>query len=536
MPTYATEIIEQSERKRVIDRKEICLPEINAVRATLLRMIRFLCEVNDDYDIDYSNTLSVSRNRLLTEPVYFSEHAHELGKLLQQFHAPQHYGDRFHQDYKKLLLELERLTLLDNPLHQLIADNLEDAVTSNSNMKIWCYRHAREAYRRVAQEKLRLELNEDWFIHSVSMYEELRPFNDLLLVGPLRARGWNRVPDVIVSAPRFETLRQLIWDGMSDDPHLGYDPVLQIRQHVQEADIDRTDADKGVARPSMIQRAFVSNVYRVGNSDAVDDPFELEDEFQWQSNMREEDRMSRAMIMTLSNGTHVCWAPRTKLLSYSRSDVLHPVAARSALVDLTAGMYVVIEIDAGQEGHDVLDMYESMYTHAWRAKLQQRIESDPKDLVRKLRMRGLNLKTLPTRVLLWATVDAPRKQEHFEILIDELGLANYDPERKVMRHGANFATRAFKVISKGWGKAISLGREVSERIENKRTDLLNSAADELSSLSQESDKFDYTLCTGEESDGVLQFNKLVDIEYGFMVPNEYVREIVDRTEVDKWRL
>jgi hypothetical protein len=92
------------------------------------------------------------------------------------------------------------------------------------------------------------------------------------------------------------------------------------------------------------------------------------------------------------------------------------------------------------------------------------------------------------------------------------------------------------VISKGWGKAISLGREVSERIENKRTDLLNSAADELSSLSQESDKFDYTLCTGEESDGVLQFNKLVDIEYGFMVPNEYVREIVDRTEVDKWRL
>lgn len=537
MQTFASDLLEHAQRERSIHRRELCLPEVNELRLIMSRAIRFLHETNDEYDVDFAGSLSVYRNRLLTEPVDFASYSDEVLRLLRTLHAPQHYGERFYKDYKQLENNLEALADQANPLHDVIVQDIDEAITNGRLLKIWCYAKSRNLYEELAQQRLGVELDDTWFLHSVSMYGKVRPFDELMLVGPMRARGWNRLPDAIVSAPRFNTIKQIAWDGVVDDPELGYDPLQNIqRARESEPRVSTTDANSAASNNAPYQGKFTSSVQRVGNSDATDVRFELEDEFVWSRQSSADDRPTRAFAMSLSDGSCVLWSPRTKMLSYNPSELEAPVAARSSMTDLISGMYAIVEIESAhdRETHD--GIYASLYTDIWRSRLMERISEDPKDLVRKLRMRGLYLKTLSTRIHQWVDEDAPRKYEHFEMLVQELGLTNYDPERKTVRPGFQFAHRAFKVISSGWGKAISMGREVADRIELKRIAALNAVGDELRDLARDANKFTYELSNGDESDGVLEFDRIADIEHGFIVPQDCMHYKINRLEVDKWRL
>lgn len=538
MQTFATDLIERAQQQRSILRREVCLTEVNELRLAFSRAINYLRETNDEDDIDFASSLSVYRNRLLTEPVEFRVYSKEVLKLLSTLYAPQHYSERFYQDFKQLTANLEAIADKDNPLHDVIAQDIEESAAGDSKMRIWCYAQSKRLYQEIARQSLNYELDDDWFVHSVSMYSGQRPFDELLLVGPMRSRGWNRLPDAVVSAPRFQTIKQIVWDGMIDDPELGYDPVLGIQRQrqsqTQKSAVSSTKAP-GESTGSPFAGAFTSSVQRLGHKSSTENRFEVEDELVWTRRSEDEERLTRAVAISLSDGSHVFWAPRTGLLSYNPNDQDYPVAARSSMVDLAAGMYAIVEVEALRDRETPDDIYASRYTDVWRAKLKERIDGGPKDLLRKLRMRGLNLKTLSTRIHLWADEDAPRKYEHFAILVNELGLTSFDPEKNYPRPGFQFALKAFRVISAGWGRAISHGREVADRIEGKRIEALNVVSAQLHDLARDADTFVYELAIGHEADGILEFDRITAIEHGFIVPNECMQYKIDRLEVDKWR-
>lgn len=229
MSVSASQLFDFLQRTEVwnIDRHEIASPAFGTLRRSLRQIILRFRNSDDHSALDVLEGLRPLLSEWLTAPVPFDQSV--LDTIRDLFGQPAAVQARWGADirtaYEAALRAGDDLILIENPMRDRLRTVIQELSSQRRVFKIYCHRQARPHFNSLLLPSCGTTVPKLTFLHSLVEYREAEPFDVLIKVGPLRARGWGSAPDAIVTAPRFGTLAQLVWSGSIDDSEFGYDPV-----------------------------------------------------------------------------------------------------------------------------------------------------------------------------------------------------------------------------------------------------------------------------------------------------------------------
>ena len=229
MPVAASDVFAflEGQESATIFRHEIALPAFRSLRLNVRQIVVGLGEAQGHESIDISDQLRALVSEWLTVPLPFDHSMLDAltGLIGKPASVQARWGNDMRIWYETALGATETLAASTNPIREKLREAIHGLRLGTAPFRIYCHRRARIHFESIFASPIDRPLLEDVFLHSVRDYRDTKPFDDLIKVGPLRARGWSSAPDALISAPRFHTLRQFVWAGCCDEPDFGYDPV-----------------------------------------------------------------------------------------------------------------------------------------------------------------------------------------------------------------------------------------------------------------------------------------------------------------------
>jgi hypothetical protein len=527
----------QSHESFAVERYELASTAFGSLRRSVRQIVQRFRESEDQEALNISERLRALLSELLTVPVPLDRAIRDnvMDVLGQGGDVEGRWGSDIRRLYAAALRATEDLQAEENPMRQLLREIIRGLRSRERMFKVYCHRRARSHFETLLIDSADQPLPADVFLHSVKDYRETEPFNVLLKVGPLRARGWGSAPDALTNAPRFDTLVQVLWSGCSDEPDFGYDPTDPGLSRTDSRDDRANSAGMNGNRETVKWRVRVT---RSGEDMGPRSGPEV-DELQL---FREMDRLQDkrfATLLQIDDLSGILYPPRSRLLS------LDPDPSASVPIDhripgeaLLEGIFLIRPLlyDASL---GPVQAEHGRYSQVWKARLAQAWQSGSFGLIESLRAAGLNLLHLDAAIRHWCrppstVIHAPQQARHFQILLTVLGIG--EGESGQSSRTTPWWQLAWNEVRRSRGEAISAAFEVHGIVEEKLLAILNQQLPAIRRQASEGRDFRVIMPAGSELSGEVAFHKVRDIEEGFAAPQNELRVVRELTLIDQWRV
>lgn len=505
--TNLFEFLERTGRMRV-ERMEFDCTHFRTLRHSLRSAIGLLDLSDDPSAIELAQDLRGVLSEWLTAPVSFEQFlADQLETVAgTPVTVRTRWGVQIGDFYAAAIDAALELIGTSNPLRDELERRVRAATAAGDDIRIYCHRSTASHYSSFASQEI--------FLHSAAWYRRSVPFSTLFKVGPLRTRGWSSVPDAVISAPRFETLVQLVWAGSADEQDFGLNPVRTL-----------TSLGTQGARVNQIPVEVTTTVF----ADTTDNSeTEIVDELDVFSHRVVGDAR-KAVLVQIAGGQGILFAPFSHVLSFDPSDSATPFAQRLVEDELREGMFLVRHIGTAAGGEVHAEHGE--LSRVWKATLEEEYRKDPSDLCARLREAGIKLERLDAAIRHWCrepttVIHAPQQRAHFDILIAVLKI-----------EGANkrWAARAWNEIGASRGVAIVAGVEEREQSDQLLLDALSRLRNEVSQAAASDAHFSIALPEDGAIFGPVLFDKVLLVESGYKAPDGELRLVHDLKVIEQWR-
>jgi hypothetical protein len=510
----------------LIDRREISSYDFSMLRHNLRIIIKNLHE-GDASAMEISNALRTSLSEWLTVPVPFNEDTVEALSILGE---PDAVAGRWGRDikaaYDSSINAATKLSQSENPIRCEIRYVINELRDNGKRFKIFCHRSARPYFESIMLIPHHGSTDAGLFIHTAKDYRESTPFDVLIKVGPLRSRGWGGSPDALLTAPRFETLVHFVWSGCGDEQGFGLDPVTG------SAIIGGSDSNScgGIS--------WVSSTKKTGDSQNESGlPFD-EDEFQVFQSIAKACGKRSAILAQIDKEHGILFPARAQVLSFDPlTNENEQVGRRLPGETLTEEMFLIFPLldDVNLGG---LHARDGKLSPIWKKQLIIEFTNDQDGFCENLFECGIELLSLQSRVKDWCkplttVIPAPKKAEHFKILIDNLSIKEKQNDANPKDLWWQYAWREIRLSR---GEAISEGRFGQEILEEEVDAMLNVLRVDIKNKCAHENDFIIEIPPSEELQGRFRFCKVDLIEDGFRAPDVALKSIQAIREFEQWRV
>ncbi len=520
-----------------IDRREVSSYNFSILRRNLRMIIKNLHE-GDACAREISNALRTRLSEWLTVPIHFDDGIAEALSILGN---PETVANRWGSDiktaYEAALDAATKLSQKESQLRSELRRVIDELRANGKRYKIFCHRLARPHFESIILTPVYESIDAGLFIHTAKDYREVSPFDVLIKVGPLRSHGWGGAPDALLTAPRFETLVHFVWSGCGDEQGFGLDPVTGFSL-VEGGATNSTISSKNAALNGVV---WVSSTINICDNQKSNELSLIdEDEFQvFQSIVKTDDKRS-AILAQIGDEHGVLFPVRAQVISFDPFiDENEQIGRRLPGETLTEGIFLIFplldEVDLGG-----LHAKDGKFSPIWKEQLIAEFRKDEEGFCENLFDCGIELLWLHSRVKDWCkppttVIPAPKKVEHFKILINALSLK---VEQNIVnqKHQTPWWQHAWREIRRSRGEAISEGRFGHEIVEEKIDAMLNVLRAEISGKCKIENDFSIEILPSEELQGRFRFCKIISVEAGFRAPEAALRTINDLREFEQWRV
>lgn len=523
------------------ERHEVFDEHFSSLRSSLRRMARIWHEADDPDAVETVGYIQRTLSEWLTVPIAFDE---ALTGKLEPLDTPAFLERRWGEDMGNLCrAALEAATQLcgtPNPLAALVGERICQLQANQVNFRVFCHRAAAPAFNHLIAAAGGTDLPPEAFLHSWRDYRECAPFETLVKIGPLRARGWGSVPDAIITAPRFARLLQFVWSGCLDEPEFGYDPVISSATSGPSS--SRTEA---LSSPSMAPALrWTRQAHRgddAGDATLVtlppdDDEFRMFREFR-ETNGRENHQ---AVLIQINDEHGILYPPLARVLCFDPDQSNAYCLGYRVVGDSLTETCFVIRPSLQTEGGGTLQAQHGRFSQIWKSTLRKRLQQDPGALIQELYAAGLDLTWLSPALHHWAkppttVIHAPQQKRHFEMLMGVLkaDFASVAPARFRDKPLWQFA---WQEVCHSRGEAIHAGFVNHAQEEESLREVLVSMVSEIRGLAAAGSSFTLALPGGRAVAGTAFFDRVVAIEDGFRAPDQSMRVVHHLNEMEKWRV
>jgi hypothetical protein len=403
---------------------------------------------------------------------------------------------------------------MESPLRTTLDQVLRDEAARSADFRIYCHRNS-IAHFQTLPCAAEVGLDErDRFICTLAAYREHPPFSTLVKVGPLRAKGWGRIPDCAISAPRQRKFISICWSGCNDDPEFGLEPATAVSKF-SFVPFDWTEKHELREEPPQSDVSL---------------PPEVDDLQIFTASDPQETRLVRSVLAVLPNDSGILLADRGELLAYDPEERVATTIIAGE--ELDAGHFLVFP-DLGDGSTSSTSTAVSSYGKIWKQALADRYHDDPMSLLGELRAQGLRLRSLRAAVERWlrpvhTVIPAPKTAPHFRLLLRALGLENRTDGK------VEFWRAAWREVERSRGAAIKAGVQEQAQMNEGARNAINTMRTSLDALLDRSD-FEVAIPRQFKIRGVLRFVRVLAVEAGFQAPDEELRRIDDLDEFAKWQ-
>lgn len=536
MPTTASQLFDflDEHQSFVMERYEIASAAFGDLRHSIRSIVMNLSQSDDLDASEHIGRMRAVLSEWLTVPVRFDD---AMSRALREMGKPADVEARWGRDirahYQESLASADELIAVENPLRAKLAELIRHASSTGTSLRIFCHRRAREHFESLQSDYENLSLGQDVFVHSVAQYRELEPFSRLLKVGPLRSRGWGAAPDALVTAPRFDTLVQVVWSGCSNEAGFGYDPAISQSHNVSNdvAGGSNSGTRTSGGGVSWKERRTHSHDSTIGRRGPVPDVDDLEVFTQ----LRKPSDTQAATLVQVDERHGILYPPHSTVLG------LDPGTCHAQMYlpgeTLTEGMFIVLPVvdDLHLAG---LQAEDGRFSNIWKTKLESEYSNDPEGLVTRLRNAGLRLAGLHPCIRHWCrsattVIHAPQQKRHFEILIGVLGIG-FDAHEQRMARRAAWWQYAWDEIRRARGEAIQTGMQEQQIVDQQLLEALEDLAGDIrGNIDQPA--FALMIPDSVLVGGVFKFYRVITIETGLTVPRNELRMLCELERIDQWR-
>ena len=531
MTVPASQLFEFLEQHRncAIERSEVYSTVFGNLRRGLRSIAFRLAEGAEGDAQSVADRIRLMLSEWLTVPVPFDGAVLESVLSLGDVQAVEtRWGRDVRMAYEAAFAAARAMQNSENPMRAHLYETIQRLRTDSRTWRIYCHKRARAHFESIFQGA---PLPQVCFLHSVRDYRDAIPFDVLVKVGPLRSRGWGSAPDAILSAPRFETLMQIVWSGCADEDGFGYDPVAP-----PTGGVPRQGSPRALGETPQWTRRATRIGYDEGDQTGM--PADV-DELRLFSEVARSRALRRATLVEIDEGHGILYPPQSQVPSFDQRETTEtPLAFRLPGETLSEGMYIVQPLlaDADLGGLHAADGY---YSRIWKEYLRKELTRNAADLVRQLRAAGLDLLHLLSRVKDWCrppstVIHAPQQRKHFEILIKALGIDNETPRPSHAYH-LEWWQSAWNEIAHSRGEAIQTGLQEHEIVNEELLAALAGLLPEIRRAGAAQSGFQIEIPTGKSLRGFVRFHFVRSIEEGFLVPDSILRTICDLDTIEQWR-
>jgi len=537
MPVTASRLFDFLEERPScsIERYEIASAAFGELRRSLRFMIVSLAENGECDAKEISDRLRSVLSEWLTVPVRFND---AVLLALKEMGGPAAVESRWGRDirshYDDACRTAQELMELENPIRTMLANVIQTQREKERSFRIFCHRRSREHFESIFTASGVAALPENVFIHSVAEYREAELFDALVKVGPLRSRGWGSAPDALLTAPRFDTLIQVVWSGCGDEPGFGYDPVSVLLPE------DDTAQDPGAVTdrysPSLHLKWKVQETRSRDDTIGRHDDLPDINEFDVFTRLAQPADVQRATLVQVDDDHGILYPPHSRVLGLDA--VTNSIGYRLPGETLLEGMFLILPVvnDTRLAG---LQAEDGTFSPIWKEKLNAEYQRDPAALANRLRDAGLRLLHLQGRIEHWCrppstVIHAPQSMHHFEILIKVLGL-DFAANEAAQRRRAAWWQFAWDEVRRARGEAIQTGFQEQQIVDEQVLAALRALdADIRASVGQRT--FQLAIPPSQTLHGVFKFYRVLAVEEGFQAPPGELRMLCELSRIDQWRV
>jgi hypothetical protein len=524
VPVTASEFFEFLKDRGVgtIDRHEITSAWFARLRRGVRRLALLL---SDSQDVDTWERLRTLLSEWLTVPLPFEDmHA----ALVTTMGSPEAVTARWGREVGHIYAQtLSGDTPMQrSPMRECVCKLIVDLREQHRGFKIFCHARARPHFETLVLSAGNSPLEAGSFLHSVPQYRDAGLFDTLIKVGPLRAGGWGSAPDAVLTAPRFQHLAQVVWWGCSDEPGFGYDPAFAPRDELTA----------GIEDSHSPTLQWGTHHSRFG--DALPPDASDLDELQVFKEMEHDRGLRPATLLQIGSGLGFFYPPHSQVLSFD-PDPSEPTPVRYRVPGdtLLGGMYLVRPLVNDVDLGAVRAEYDS-YSRTWKERLAQAAAADGFGLVLRLQKDGLDLENLYAAIRNWrkppsTVIHAPKQRKHFVILMRALGLAGDD--EGTARKTAPFWRQAWNEIRRSRGQAIQAGVHEHEIVDEQLQTILKRLMPEIRSKAAGEQRFVIAIPGGGDIQGEFEFSIVLNVQFGFRVPEPLLRTVLAPEAIEQWR-
>jgi hypothetical protein len=516
-----------------LQKHEIHSALFGTLRRSIRTIVTRLNEGGEDDSRWVADSLRVLLSELLTVPICFDGALLESVSALGEAEAVEaRWGREIRLAYDLACTSAIEIQKEENPARTLIRNIVKQLRMQGQDFRVYCHSRARVHFESIFQDQ---PLVTESFLHSVRDYREVKPFDVLIKMGPLRSAGWGSAPDAILNAPRFETLVQIVWPSCADEDNFGYDPAACVGKEValRVTGVEAQDRDH---RSITWTRSLTH--FGDPSSDSTAGP-DI-DELKYFHELTRVSELRHATLVQIDEENGILYPPHSKVATLDpEASAEEAISYRLPGETLTEGMFVIwpriAPADLG-----ILNAGEGHYSRIWKERLSEQFRHASRDLLLQLRESGIELRNLYSCVLHWCrpastVIHAPQQRKHFEILISVLGID----------HGASASVRtlrrpwweyAWNEIGRSRGEAIQTGMQEHEIIDEELFLILNDLLPDILRGARTQKSFQIDIPDGRPLKGAVLFCRVRSVEEGFRVPDTNLKVICDLDTVEQWRV
>lgn len=534
----ASAIYEFFQRAPELDlvRIDVASPAFAVFRRNVRRLIEIVRE--DQASIGNAESIQYSLLQWLSVPMPLSEF--DLSPIVA-LGTPSTVAFTWGEDARRCLVEaelaLDELRTAENPLRIAVQDALLDAAASCDSIRIYCHRTARAHFESLEHWKDILDLATVDFLGSPRDYRASVPFDSLLKVGPFRTRGFSSMPGAVINAPRFHRLIQVAWLGTPDQPGFGVDPIIE-RWTSREGE---TSAGEAQDHESQSIAAFTRHASVVGDTRMRGETdFTVVDDFSAESGSRStrSGTNRKAILFHLADGLGCLQAPHADIICLHRQGA-NVAASRLEPSNVDDRITHLVDPALQQVDLGTVPSSHGRFAPLWKARLREEYLRNPVELVKKLRLGGIALVNLESRVREWLqlsgnVIHSPQQRRHFEILIEVLGIEG-DPLSYPRGRRLTWSATAWAEIANSRGVAIQHGSERHEIIAEELEILLNNECMTFAVQVKPGVSFTWEIPAGRSLTGRIRLHAIHEIEDGYRCPDQILKTIEPIEKLLPWR-
>lgn len=448
---------------------------VNQLRKSL-RIIAYNLDYEDEQQKKLFSGIFGIISSLQLSPVIFDEKFYEIIESLFPIDSNIEaiWGNEIHENLKLAKAIAYDLMGELNPMIIRLIESAKMANNSGCKYKISASSKDAELIVHILQTE-GLNFSREDIICSQAEYARSGLLDTLIRLGPLHSFGVGSAPSGILSAPRYKSIVQLLWDGTPDDPDFGDDALIRFSERTAES----------IRSPIIHWHLSLENILHTWSKPIHQFETKLKDipNNDFAILRRNSSEICNGQLLIIDDIYGILYHPQSAVIIFDPRADQGDRVSYTRVADVCDGTYLCRIKEVNATGiHSNTSSTER--SNLWKGLLAKQIESNIDEIVSRLEQSNVSLKCLSLVLRNWAkpptsVIHAPARKEHFHALCYALGISS-----TIESHAGpvDFYTLAWNDIRMSRGEAISAGHDRSELLINHVVNSLRMSSDDISDL------------------------------------------------------